>query len=150
MPTHYAGKPAEVAALNAFIKFQRAQIHLGNGLAGHFAKCRLTPGQFGVLETLYHLGPLRQCDLGDKLLSSKPNISAVLGNLERDGLVRREADARDRRSVQVHLSPKGRKLIEKAFPDFVRYITRALGALSAAELESFGALNKKLGLALKK
>jgi MarR family 2-MHQ and catechol resistance regulon transcriptional repressor len=150
MPTKYAGKPAEVAALNAFIKFQRAQIQLVNGLAGHFAQCRLTAGQFGVLETLYHLGPLRPCDLGEKLLSSKPNISAVIGNLERDGLVRREQVAGDKRSVRVHLSAKGRKLIEKAFPDFVQYITGALGVLSAAELESFGALNKKLGLGLKK
>lgn len=150
MPTKHKGPAAEVAALNAFIKFQRAANHLNSGLAGSCAMNTLTPGQFGVLETLWHLGPLRQNELGAKLLSSKPNISAVISNLERDGLVKRVTDSEDARSVLVNLTPRGKKLIEKAFPEFLKFLTRALGALSTAELENLGALCKKLGLSLKK
>ena len=150
MPTKYKGNAVEVAALNTFIRFQRAQLQLSAQLSSHFGKNSLTTGQFGVLETLYHLGPLCQHELGDKLLSSRPNMSAVIGNLERDGLVKRERDARDRRLQQVHLSAKGRKLIEKAFPEFLTFLTAAFGVLSAGELETLGSVSKKLGLSLKK
>jgi MarR family 2-MHQ and catechol resistance regulon transcriptional repressor len=148
MPTKYQGSPTEVASLNAFIKFQRAHIQLGARLGGHFSRHGLTPGQFGVMEALWHLGPLKQNELGAKLLSSKPNISAVVSNLERGGLARREPDGDDGRSVQVHLTAKGRKLIEKAFHEFLAFLTEALGVLSASELESLAGLSKKLGLGL--
>lgn len=148
MPTHYRGAAADQARLDAFIKMQRANIALGSSLNAWLAGHKLTVGQFGILETLLHLGPLCQHELGAKLLSSKPNITAVLGNLERDGLVKREREPEDRRSLRVHLTPKGRKRIEAAFPDFVRHLRTAFGALDGAELEAFGALNKKLGRAL--
>jgi len=148
LPTHHKGGPAETAVLNAFIKFMRAHNQLSSGLAAHLSGHALTPGQFGVLETLWHLGPLCQHELGEKLLSSKPNISAVVSNLERDGLVRRERDRKDGRSVRVSLTVKGRRAVDKAFPEFVKHITGAMGALNAAELDSLGLLCKKLGLSL--
>jgi MarR family 2-MHQ and catechol resistance regulon transcriptional repressor len=148
MPTHYRGAKSDTSALNAFIKLSRANLQLTGSLAAHMAGHGLTPGQFGILETLMHLGPLAQHELGAKLLSSKPNISAVLDNLERDGLVRRERDEKDRRSQRVHLTPQGRKAISKAFPVFLAYLKDAFSALSPAELEQLGALNKKLGLSL--
>lgn len=150
MPTKHKGSPSEIAALNAFIKFQRAHINLGTLLASHVAGKSLTPGQFGVLETLWHLGPLRQHELGGKLLSSKPNISAVITNLERNGLVGRERDAQDGRSVLVRLTPKGRRLIEKAFPEFLAFLIQAFSVMLTEELETLGALTKKLGLSLAK
>lgn len=148
MPTHYRGAPADQARLNAFIKVQRGNLALSASLQAWLASQSLTVGQFGILETLLHLGPLCQHELGAKLLSSKPNISAVLDNLERDGLVKREQDAQDRRSRRVHLTPAGKKLIEKAFPAFVAHLRGAFAGLNAAELEALGALNKKLGLSL--
>ena len=52
----------------------------------------LTVGQFGTLEALLHLGPLCRRDLGRKLLRSGGNITVVVGNLARRGLVRRGAE----------------------------------------------------------
>src|SRR5258705_13348158 len=71
----------------------------------------LTVGQFGTLEALLHLGPLCQRDLGRKLLRSGGNITVVVGNLARRGLVRRERRADDRRFITVTLTDKGRRLI---------------------------------------
>ena len=58
----------------------------------HLSDHNLTISQFGVLEALYHLGPLSQRQLADKILRSSGNLTMVIDNLERDGLVRRDAD----------------------------------------------------------
>ena len=78
-------------------------------LAGH----HLTLSQFSVLEALYHLGPLGQRLLAKKVLRSSGNLTLVIDNLERDGLVRRERGTRDRRMVTVHLTEHGQALIAK-------------------------------------
>jgi MarR family 2-MHQ and catechol resistance regulon transcriptional repressor len=143
-----AREAAERLALGTFVKLMRAHARLTARVGGHLAGQGLTAGQFGVLETLWHLGPLCQHELGDKLLSSKPNISAIISNLQRDGLVRRQREAEDRRSVRVHLTPKGGRLIAKAFPDLAGFLTGTLACLQPGELLALGALCKKLGLAL--
>ncbi len=146
MGTHYRGRPAEVRALDAYIKLTRATSSVASRLAPDLARAGLTPTQLGVLEALLHLGPLGQRTLGAKLLMSGGNITAVVDNLERRGLVRRERRGDDRRNVTVHLTPQGRRLIESAFPAHVREIVEAFSALTAAEQDALGRLTKKLGL----
>jgi MarR family 2-MHQ and catechol resistance regulon transcriptional repressor len=144
--THYDGRPAETRALDAYIKLTRAAASVDARLAPGLAEAGLTPSQLGVLEALLHLGPLGQRTLGAKLLSSGGNITTVVDNLERHGLVRRERRDDDRRHVTVHLAPEGRRLISKVFPAHVREIVAAFSALTAAEQETLGRLAKKLGL----
>ena len=146
MGTHYQGRPAEVRALDAYIKLTRAASSLEARLAARLADAGLTATQLGVLEALLHLGPLGQRALGAKLLSSGGNITTVVDNLERRGLVRRERRDDDRRHVTVHLTSEGRRLIARVFPGHVREIVAALSALTNAEQEALGRLAKKLGL----
>ena len=149
MPTHFQGTPAEVRALDAYIKLVRAAGSVTSaaldrtGLAG----AGLTEGQFGVLEALHHLGPLHQCDLARKHLLSGGNMTMIVDNLEKRGLVRRERSKEDRRFVQVLLTPSGRRLIRKVFPRHAATLAEMLGALSASEQEQLGRLCRKLGLA---
>jgi MarR family 2-MHQ and catechol resistance regulon transcriptional repressor len=135
-----------VRALDAYIKLTRATSSVASRLAPGLARAGLTPTQLGVLEALLHLGPLGQRTLGAKLLMSGGNITAVVDNLERRGLVRRERRGDDRRNVTVHLTPEGRRLIASAFPAHVREIVEAFSALTAAEQDGLGRLTKKLGL----
>ena len=146
MGTHYDGRPAEVRALDAYIKLTRAVSSVEARLAPALATAALTPTQLGVLEALLHLGPLGQRVLGDKLLTSGGNITTVVDNLEARGLVRRERRGDDRRQVTVHLTPEGRRLITKVFPNHVRAIVDAFSALAPNEQETLGRLAKKLGL----
>jgi MarR family transcriptional regulator, 2-MHQ and catechol-resistance regulon repressor len=146
MGTRYDGRPAEVRALDAYIKLTRATSSVGARLSPGLARAGLTSTQLGVLEALLHLGPLGQRVLGDKLLMSGGNITTVIDNLERRGLVRRERRGDDRRNVTVHLTPRGRGLIAGVFPAHVRAIVDAFSALTAAEQETLGRLAKKLGL----
>ena len=146
MPTHHQGPPEEVRALDAFIKLIRASGSLASHVNRPVVAGGLTLGQFGVLETLFHLGPLHQCDLARKQLQSGGNITMIVDNLEKAGLVRRERLAEDRRYVRVHLTEAGRRRITDIFPAHVRCIVARLAVLSAAEQEELGRLCRKLGL----
>lgn len=148
MPTHYDGEPAERAALEAYIKLWRAA-HAVEGAANrHLADHGLTLSQFSVLEALYHLGPLGQRVLAQKILRSSGNLTLVIDNLERDGLVRRERGARDRRMVTVHLTERGQALITRIIGPHVQGIVGVFSALDAGELTQLAALCRKLGLSL--
>ncbi len=146
MPTHYQGTPKETLALNTFIKLTRSVETLLDRLSQRGTQGSLTPSQFGVLETLYHLGPMCQSELGSKLLRSSGNITMVIDNLEKHQLVRRERHPDDRRMVQVSLTEAGSQLIAEMFPRHLVSIVEELSVLDAREQETLGRLCRKLGL----
>ncbi len=146
MGTRYKGTRAEVLALDAFIKLTRAADSVTGRVEKHLVRHSLTPSQFGTLEMLYHLGPLCQRDIAAKLLRSSGNITMVIDNLEKRGLVLRERNESDRRLVTVSLTEEGRRLIAAIMPDHVAAIVEAMSALTAEEQTQLGALCKKLGL----
>jgi MarR family 2-MHQ and catechol resistance regulon transcriptional repressor len=145
MGTRYRGTKDEVRALNAFVKLVRAAESVGARLSGGLAEAGLTEGQFGALEALYHLGPLHQRELGAKLLRSGGNVTMIVDNLEKRGLVRRERGVEDRRFVTVHLTDAGRRLIARLFPAHAARITAEMSALTPAEQDELGRLCRKLG-----
>jgi MarR family transcriptional regulator, 2-MHQ and catechol-resistance regulon repressor len=148
MPTHHEGTRDEVRALNAFIKLVRGTNSvLGSLLPPLQREFGLTESQLGVLETLHHLGPLAQGQICQKILKSGSNVTTVVDNLERDGLVRRVRDEADRRVQVVHLTEQGQDLIGRAFPAHAARITALLGALTTAEQDELGRLCGKLGRA---
>ena len=145
MPTHYEGSRQEVLALNTFIKLTRAVNALGSRLANSGTMDGLTGSQFGVLECLYHLGPIRQGEIGAKLLKSGGNITHVVDNLEKRGLVRRERSSDDRRVINVYLTLEGEELIRCVFPDHVGAIVAELSILTEKEQSALGRLCRILG-----
>jgi MarR family transcriptional regulator, 2-MHQ and catechol-resistance regulon repressor len=144
-PTHYKGTKEQELALDTFIKLTRSVNSLESRIAGHDLTEGLTPSQFGVLETLLHLGPLCPGELSGKLLKSTGNMTLVLDNLEKRGLVRRVRETGDRRQIHINLTPKGDALIRRIFPSQAQAITQELSALSAEEQQQLGALCRKLG-----
>ena len=145
MPTHYTGSAAEVLALNTFIKFQRAGEALGSRLTHCHTLGELTISQFSALEALYHLGPLRQNEIGAKMLRSAGNMTLVIDNLEKAGLVTRTRATDDRRAIVVALTSQGQQVIAAVLPRHIAAITQQLSVLTAEEQQQLGALCKKLG-----
>lgn len=146
MGTHYEGSQKEQKTLDAFIKLMRATESLNNRLNRHHAEADLTVTQFGVLEALLHLGPLNQKALGEKLLKSGGNITLVVDNLEKSGWVERQQNPEDRRSMMIHLTPKGEKFISSYFPKHLKRIVEEFEVLSDKELDQLSQICKKLGL----
>lgn len=145
MPSHYKGDQKTVEALSAFINFMRASDSVAARFDNQIEMDGLTHGQFAVLEALFHLGPLNQCDVAQKLLRSGGNVTIVIDNLEKRGWVRRERQKDDRRMVVIRLTAKGRNLIAKIFPSHARAIAAEMGRLSPAELQTLRELCRKLG-----
>jgi MarR family transcriptional regulator, 2-MHQ and catechol-resistance regulon repressor len=145
MPTHYQGSPQEVLALDTFIKFTRASNTFEGRLFQLDLLEGLTQSQFGVLEILYHLGSMCQGEVSAKLLKSTGNITLVLDNLEKQGLVRRERQPDDRRSVTIHLTPAGEVKIRRIFPRMAEAITAELSVLTPEEQQTLGSLCRILG-----
>lgn len=145
MPTRFAGSRAEMRTLNTFIKLTRCTDSLLARIAGRNTIGDLTFSQFAVLEALYHLGPMTAGEVSQKILKSGSNLTTVIDNLERDGLVRRERDASDRRVIHVHLTEAGASKLEAVLPGHVAALVEEFSVLSASEQETLGALCKKLG-----
>ncbi|MCC5904750.1 MAG: MarR family transcriptional regulator [Balneolaceae bacterium] len=146
MGTNFSGTESEKNTLNAFIKLMRATESINNRLNRHLAEADLTVSQFGTLEALYHLGPLNQRTIGEKLLKSGGNITMVIDNLEKCGYVIRKKDPDDRRAVLIHLTPDGKKFIKNFFPKHLDRIKKEFSVLSEKEKETLADLCKKLGL----
>lgn len=145
MPTHFTGSRAERRTLDTFIKLTRCTNSLLSRLAERNTIGDLTYSQFAVLEALYHLGPMTQGEVSQKVLKSGSNMTTVIDNLERDGLVRRERDANDRRVIYVHLTEAGSDKLEAVLPGHVAALVDEFKVLSASEQEILGELCKKLG-----
>jgi len=147
MATHFQGTEEERRALDAFIKLSRAAESVGARVNDHLRDDGLTVSQFGVLEALYHLGPMPAGQLAGKILRSSANLTLVIDNLARRGLVRRKRRADDRRTVEISLTEEGRALIAAILPDHVAGVVDAMSALSAEEQATLAALCRKVGLA---
>jgi DNA-binding MarR family transcriptional regulator len=68
---------------------------------------------FSVLATLDEFGPASQAAIGRRLALDRSDLHAVVGDLERDGLVDRARDPEDRRRNAVRLTPKGRAALKR-------------------------------------
>jgi MarR family 2-MHQ and catechol resistance regulon transcriptional repressor len=145
MPTHFTGSRAQSRTLDTFIKLTRCTDSLMARIAERNTIGDLTFSQFAVLEALYHLGPMTAGEVGQKILKSGGNMTLVIDNLERDGLVRRERDSRDRRVIHVHLTESGKGKVEAVLPGHVAALVEEFKVLSAKEQEMLGELCKKLG-----
>jgi MarR family 2-MHQ and catechol resistance regulon transcriptional repressor len=104
----------------------------------------LTVSQFAVLEILYHKGDLRICEILEKALATGGNMTVVIDNLVRDGLVRRCIDPSDRRVNLISITEKGRELIGSIFPKHLENINEIFSVLTEEEKHNLINLLKKL------
>lgn len=146
MGTHYKGTESEKRTLDAFIKLTRAADALNNRLNRHLSDASITVSQFGTLEALYHIGPLNQRAIGEKILKSGGNITMVIDNLEKSGFVKRKKDPADKRAVLIELTSKGEEFIKDFFPKHLEKIKEEFAILTEDEKADLAALCRKLGL----
>lgn len=137
---------ASKLALNTYTKLMRGAESVTGRVGRKMSDAGLTISQFGVLEALLHKGPLCQRDVASKILKSTGNITLVIDNLEKQGLVRRERSLEDRRFCTIILTDKGRALIEVTFAEVEAAIVAEMGVLTDDEQQTLGRICKKLGL----
>ena len=148
MSTKHKGTEEEKLALDLTIKLARASQALNNRVMCEVVASGVSPSQFGVLDALYHLGPLTLGDVAKKHLKSPNNITSVVDTMERSGLVERRRCDKDRRVIYVDITAKGREAFLSLWPGHVKRLVKAVGALSAREQKELAELCKKLGASL--
>jgi len=145
MGTKFKGDAAEERALGAFVKLARAANTVLNYANSDLEALGLSPSQFAVLEALYHVGPLNLGDLARRILKSSGNLTLVVDNLQKRGLVERRKQGEDKRFILATITPAGQKMIAGMFPGHARRITEIMSRLTPAEQTQLAALCRKLG-----
>jgi MarR family 2-MHQ and catechol resistance regulon transcriptional repressor len=136
---------AQKDALKLWVVLARCYSSFAQAEAARSKHEELTQPQFGVLEALAHLGPMKMCDLGGKLLMSGANLTGVIDRLETKGLVRRVMNTGDRRTYIIHLTETGGKRIAKIFSRHAKVIEELTSSLTSVEKRALTSLLKKLG-----
>ena len=108
-----------------------------------------TPEQ--VVRFDFETGDLQGWQVVEGLKAAAPmlqnaNITLVIDNLEKRGLVHRQRHPEDRRMVVVSLTEAGRELIGQILPQHVSAITDEMSILTPHEQENLGMLCRKLGI----
>lgn len=88
-------------------------------------------------------------ELSQRLMVTKGNITDVIGRLEAERLVVRRRDPADARVMRVHLTPKGRRLIDTMVPAHNAWLADLLREFDPEELRQLGALLGRLRTALR-
>lgn len=109
-----AGDAGELGPLTEYVGYalRRAQVALFTDFIRTLADVDLRPAQFSVLTVIDGNPGLLQSRAGSALGIQKANFVPLLRELERRGLVRREA--LDGRSNGLHLTAAGKRLLARA------------------------------------
>ena len=132
-------------SLKLFVVLSRAATAVERLSEADIARHGLSPGEFAVLEVLYHRGPLLLGEVQRKILASSGGVTYLVDRLEKQGYVERQDCATDRRARYAALTPKGRRLLDTIFPEHAQAIHRAVAGLTMDEKRQAIALLRKLG-----
>lgn len=133
-------------ALELWIVLARAADAVGRHARAQVARHDLADTEFGILEVLFHKGPLPVCEAQRRILLQSGSTAYVVDKLVRKKLVRRTPNPKDKRGTLLVLTPRGRSLMGRIFPEHAAAIQRALSGLSKLEQRRAAALVRKLGL----
>jgi DNA-binding MarR family transcriptional regulator len=96
----------------------------------------VTRSQWWVLAYLSREDGMTQSQLAEELDLGKVAVGGLIDRLEKGGLVRREADATDRRVNRIFLEPKSKQLVARMRKVSHRMNEQILSGLFDKELET--------------
>ncbi len=103
-----------------------------------------TMPRFDLLANLEREDGQTLASLSRRMLVTAGNLTGLVDRAERDGVVQRRADPRDRRLSRVFLTAKGRDLITEVLPLHATHVSELLAALDAGERRELRRLLGKL------
>lgn len=106
----------EVGRLGEFIgyRLRRAQVWVFENFIRTLTPLDLRPAQFSTLLVIDGNPGRTQAEIAAAIGIQPPNFGALLDGLEKRGLARRSRSQSDRRSHALHLTPKGKALLDEA------------------------------------
>ncbi len=108
-------------------------------------KYGLNVSEFGVLEAIYHKGPMNVKDVLEKVLIANSSMTYVIDNLVTKGyLIKKQCEV-DKRRFLLELSSKGNSLMDKIFPIHANNMRKILDILDIEEELSLQKSLSKIG-----
>jgi MarR family 2-MHQ and catechol resistance regulon transcriptional repressor len=148
-PTRAPRRPARdartEAALKLYVVLLRATSAVTKRVHRSITRHGLTPAEFGVLEALYHRGPMLLGEVQRRILVSSGGVTFIIDRLSAKGLVSRRERSEDRRARYADLTPAGERLIDRIFPEHAKNIADVIGVLEPGEQRLATELLKRLG-----
>jgi DNA-binding MarR family transcriptional regulator len=89
------------------------QIQIFEAFYRFFDELGLTPAQHTILIVVRDNPSITQSELAGILRIQLPNLVKLLGQFERDGVIRRTRSKRDRRAVELRLTARGTELAKQ-------------------------------------
>jgi DNA-binding MarR family transcriptional regulator len=118
---------------------QSAAIHLLRKLRRPDARSGLNAPRLSALSVIVFGGPLTLGQLAAAEQVRPPTMTRIVHALEAKGLVRKSANAEDRRTIHLSATMKGKRVMVEARERRVRSLTKQIGKLSREEQETLRA-----------
>jgi DNA-binding MarR family transcriptional regulator len=99
---------------------------------------------FALILLIVNGGILTPSELGRNMLRSPDNITKLVDMLVQDGLVKRYRQGKDRRSVQIKVTPSGLSFMTKTLTDVEREGKLVESSMNPVELEKLETLAETL------
>lgn len=125
-------------------------LHTGDAVSQvenqYLSRHGITPGRFAVMMLLgAEEGlALKPSELAEATGVTRATMTGLLDTLERDKMVKRNADPSDRRAIRVHATTQGRSKLQELLPGYFRLVSAIPATLNKSEREQFAALTKKI------
>jgi DNA-binding MarR family transcriptional regulator len=113
-------------------------IHLLRDVRTEDSAMGIGPAQASALSVVVFGGPLSLSDLAEAEQVRPPTMSRIVEALVREGLVRREANREDRRSVIISSTDKGTKIIYEGRSRREKRLIKLLSHLDDEEIKCLG------------
>jgi DNA-binding MarR family transcriptional regulator len=108
------------------------------------AGLEITPEQWTILMFLWQNDGVTQKTISDATYKDKPSITRLIDNLEKQGLVTRSQNTKDRRSNKIFLTKKGQELYPTVKKITLKTMQEGLNGLTEKDISQAQYLLKKI------
>ena len=136
--------PWEHPRFSSWIAVGRACQLMQQAMTRALAPLDLKPPHLDILVNLYRFEGISQRELARKLLVGRSNMSMLLPQMEKRGLVERRDDPQDKRALRLYLTEDGRALTGQAMAIQTDLIERLLSATPLEECRQVAATMERM------
>jgi len=139
-------KPFANLQAEAFLNIVRTSDLLQHALRQGLKPYGVTETQYNALRILRGAGEqgVTCSEIAERLISHDPDITRLLGRMERDGLARRERDTKDRRVVLTKITDEGLRKLQELDGLVVDAVDRLLAHMGEDDLRKLVELLEKV------
>jgi len=136
--------PWENPRFKNWIAVARASQLIHQRLAKALVPLDIKVPHLDILANIYRFEGISQQDLADKLLVGRSNISMLLPQIEKRGLMERRRDESDKRVLRLYLTDQGRDVTGKALAIEVDLIEHVMSTTGMEECNRVGETMKRM------